>query len=129
MLLQKVSLLVMLCPAIFAVCCYKKQVNFKLKTTGDDCYYYENAKNNIRRGNVGVADAITGRCRVSVCGNGRRPSGTYCGIGGCNIVGCDCTGGCIPGDAVQEFRNRHGHAVVGIHQDKIDALQDSVYYG
>lgn len=46
-------------------------------------------------------------CQIRLCGDGKPPSGglipTYCGVGSCNIFGCDCNGGCIPGDALESL--------------------------
>ncbi|KAJ1520479.1 hypothetical protein ONE63_003605 [Megalurothrips usitatus] len=35
--------------------------------------------------------------RVAGCASGRRREGSYCGVGSCNIFGCNCDGGCIRG--------------------------------
>lgn len=50
-------------------------------------------------------------CEMKLCGNGKPPCGglipTYCGVGSCNIFGCNCDGGCIPGDAFESLSQRN----------------------
>lgn len=45
-------------------------------------------------------------CEISVCGDGKKPQNKkiYCGQGSCNIFGCNCDGGCIPGNALKNFK-------------------------
>lgn len=56
---------------------------------------------------VGARTVMEINCLITVCKNGKKPYGTYCGVGGCNVFGCNCDGGCIQGDAVVEFKSRH----------------------
>lgn len=64
------------------------------------------------------------RCKAKVCGDGRVHGGFYCGKGRCNPAGCQCTGGCIEGDAEANFRKITGiaHAAGGI-----DPLDPTTY--
>nr|WDQ26742.1 venom peptide [Acharia stimulea] len=132
MLSKYLIILFILFPTIFGECCRKKEIKFQMKKDTDKpyCRYYENAKNDLRRGAGAISDYMTGRCIVSLCGNGKRPAeGTYCGIGKCNVFGCNCDGGCIPGDAIEEFRKNHGARTFLIHQNKVDELLDDVLAG
>lgn len=44
-----------------------------------------------------------------LCGDGERVTeGFFCGRGRCNMFGCGCEGGCIPGDPLESFRLVHG---------------------
>lgn len=50
------------------------------------------------------------RCSIYLCGDGKPiTDGTYCGKGPCNLFGCNCDGGCIEGDASENFKAIHGH--------------------
>lgn len=54
----------------------------------------------------GVGSACYPReyCFVEVCGYGRRSAvGYICGNGPCNMWGCNCDGGCIPGNGRENF--------------------------
>ncbi|EDW25428.1 GL26589 [Drosophila persimilis] len=31
---------------------------------------------------------------LPICGDGQMVVGAYCGVGGCNVFGCNCSGGC-----------------------------------
>lgn len=55
-------------------------------------------------------------CEISVCDNGEKPKngGTYCGQGGCNLFGCNCDGGCIKGNALENFFAKHKNQVRSI---------------
>ncbi|XP_043476358.1 protein Diedel-like isoform X3 [Leptopilina heterotoma] len=54
-----------------------------------------------------------GDCLTFACGDGKSLKGkdSYCGIGSCNIFGCNCDGGCIPGNATESFKALHGNKV------------------
>lgn len=58
----------------------------------------------------GATDVTGNRiCHTVVCGNGRPPgSGVYCGRRPCDIFGCACGGGCIPGNSKRNFKRIHG---------------------
>lgn len=45
--------------------------------------------------------------RMTVCGDGKPKNGIYCGVGKCYIWGCDCDGGCIEGDEIENFYKLH----------------------
>lgn len=51
------------------------------------------------------------RCHVDVCGDGKKVAGTYCGVGPCNIFGCNCDGGCISGNGKEKFLREHSDVV------------------
>nr|QTY40848.1 venom polypeptide precursor [Doratifera vulnerans] len=128
MLFKNIIILSIILPTIFAKCCFKKTIKFELNEGLDkDCSFFENAKLNPKRGS---SDTSVTRCKVSVCGDGRRPrEGNYCGIGKCNMLGCQCEGGCIKGKNVKEFIDLHGDKVKSVHQHKLDELMDQVFEG
>lgn len=113
---------------VLSECCYKTLVKFYVnKNTNEPCRYFENGSNNYRKkGAAGVSDLLQNRCKASVCGNGRHMGGTYCGVGPCNIFGCNCDGGCIRGNAVEEFRRKYNDKVHGVSQDMTDKLHDEI---
>lgn len=50
-------------------------------------------------------------CWMKACGDGFNPEKDfperlYCGVGLCNPFGCDCDGGCIPGEAWAGYAKR-----------------------
>lgn len=57
-----------------------------------------------------------GACKINVCGDGSRVVGFYCGHGKCNLAGCNCPGGCISGNALEEFTKLYGDQVEAIFQ-------------
>ncbi|XP_023166900.2 protein Diedel-like [Drosophila hydei] len=46
-------------------------------------------------------------CTITICADGRAKQGSYCGRGPCNIFGCNCDYGCIPGNWMQTFLERN----------------------
>lgn len=55
------------------------------------------------------------RCAINVCGDGELlKSGAYCGVGRCNIFGCNCDGGCRRGYGVEYFQDIHGDKVYNV---------------
>ncbi|XP_037726083.1 protein Diedel-like [Drosophila subpulchrella] len=43
------------------------------------------------------------KCEITICADGVKQVGTYCGQASCNIFGCNCDGGCLRGDWTQSF--------------------------
>lgn len=83
-LLQVALFLIVVFPAnIFADCCDPTVASFKK----DDVWPH-----------IKLAG------KIKLCGNGNKLIGFYCGVGKCNIFGCSCNGGCIKGDAIENFR-------------------------
>lgn len=39
------------------------------------------------------------QCEMTICNDGRKHDGHYCGKGPCNAFGCNCDGGCWNGDS------------------------------
>ncbi|KAH8232493.1 hypothetical protein KR032_008255 [Drosophila birchii] len=82
-----------------AVCCKPSHISFELADNGKGhtCGSFGGKKE--KHGNT---------CTAKICGNGDRIVGTWCGRGRCNPRGCHCKKGCLPGNAVESFRNKHG---------------------
>lgn len=59
-------------------------------------------------------NALLNNCETYICGNGLPANDIYCGVGDCNFVGCKCDSGCIPGDAIQNFKQNYGHMATDI---------------
>lgn len=60
------------------------------------------------------SDTLSVPCLIRVCGDGLSHQGFYCGEGPCNAFGCNCDGGCIPGNAKKEFKARYGDRVIDV---------------
>ncbi|KAL7729366.1 hypothetical protein ACLKA6_008933 [Drosophila palustris] len=82
-----------------ADCCKPSKILFKLAENG----------NNTNCGTYGGKYHGHETCEKKVCGNGDGIVGTWCGRGRCNPRGCHCKNGCLPGDAVTSFRQKHGY--------------------
>ncbi|EDW18912.2 uncharacterized protein Dmoj_GI11819 [Drosophila mojavensis] len=78
-------LLVLQAPDASAVCCAEAKV-VKYKVLNGQCAAIRGQRSD------------DGNCVIKICGDGRPLRGTYCGRGSCNLAGCDCDGGCLPGD-------------------------------
>ncbi|XP_017844891.1 protein Diedel-like [Drosophila busckii] len=95
-----VALLVVLglLPHIRADCCKPSKIIYKLKSTakGLDCGSFGGKYHNHET------------CEKKICGNGDGVVGTWCGRGKCNPFGCHCKRGCLPGEPIQSFREKHG---------------------
>jgi len=62
------------------------------------------------------------RCEITICADGMKRVGTYCGQGSCNIFGCNCDGGCLRGEWTQSFLRRNlGYG--------IETLEEIHYWG
>lgn len=56
-------------------------------------------------------------CELTICGDGEATRDDYfCGKGACNFFGCKCSGGCIPGDAIENFKSIHGNTVSDVYR-------------
>lgn len=85
-----------------ADCCGKTGFRFINYVEDRECSHYHGA--------FSANDDIV--CSIAVCGNGRPPGkGVYCGIGSCNWLGCNCEGGCVPGDGRESFARTFGNDV------------------
>lgn len=96
-----------------AVCCRAKRLLFRTKQTS--CEDYDGARNayNVKGFQIGNFDPR--RCSIHVCDDGKPVSaGTYCGVGSCNLIGCNCEGGCLQGNPRDNFVAFHGEEVYDV---------------
>lgn len=103
--------------AIHCECCGR--TNFKYQSKYNDCF-------DIPGGNVKYTSyyrdplaaqlkaILSNVCEINICGDGSSHKGFYCGKGSCNAFGCNCDGGCIPGNAKKEFKARYGDRVIDV---------------
>lgn len=108
-----------------SICCRKTHIKFHI-TGGGVCGDIEGGQYPVPTGYGTHAVAISGsqiigniregNCRIFICGNGRKSRYAHCGQNVCNIFGCACDGGCIPGDAIQNFKNLHGNKVSSVYE-------------
>lgn len=113
-------------------CCGRTTVNFRYNSSSDSCTTFGGnlpiVTSNTGPGSFGTAvigDLLARKCQILVCGNGKIPtSGYYCGEGACNVFGCDCEGGCIPGKATEEFQRIHGEKITVSGQGILSALSN-----
>ncbi len=90
-------------------CCDKDIVVFVNLNETKSCSDYNNAQ-----GTGVYCDVLGGLpnlCMIYVCGNGLPPASYFCGVGDCNIFGCNCDFGCIPGDRNENFSRQYGKEV------------------
>lgn len=95
---------------IDAVCCPKKPIRFVNNAwPGKKCADFNGFK-LILNNHCGID--YRQLCGISICGHGRPPGeGTYCGIGSCNMFGCNCDYGCFGGIPENEFKRIYGKDV------------------
>lgn len=93
-------------------CCTKRKVEFRTKEK--ICRDF-GASNRVYQKGILFFNNDPKKCKIWVCGDGKQVTrGSYCGKGPCNIFGCNCDGGCIEGNAGENFRAIHGHENVYI---------------
>lgn len=106
---------------IQATCCSKITVTFSA-IDRSDCSNF-GALNKLSDYNFGsgfggahaVASSITNlvmrNCQIDLCGDGESVGHRRnCAYGSCNLFGCNCDGGCVPGDpsnAMQIFSEKY----------------------
>lgn len=107
-----------------AECCLKQLVRFTMSDKTLSCD--EDFDGNVEGSSLGeilypnndiFLDKIgKGKCEIKLCGDGKPVvEGIYCGKGPCNLFGCNCEGGCIQGNTLQNFRAIHGKNVYNVH--------------
>lgn len=93
-----------------AECCYAEKVVFVNLNKTNSCVDYSNAV-EIATFDCDALAGIPNLCVTSVCGNGSPPGSYFCGIGDCNIFGCNCDFGCIQGDPRESVASKYGKDV------------------
>lgn len=109
------ALLLQLISEVTPSCCMKYTVVFALPTGETNCDKYGHTPtaitllSHVHNLAKEIHDIIKrSHCIVKLCGDAIDRSGMYCGNGSCNALGCECDGGCVPGDVEDEFKSRHG---------------------
>lgn len=104
-----VVLLITLCQCrlnVRAECCYAQEVVFVNVNKIKSCTDYTSAfKCSLWCPFLGDVQNL---CVVQLCGNGFPPVDYFCGVGDCNVFGCNCDFGCIPGDPAENFTKIYG---------------------
>lgn len=107
---------------VHSECCGTKNMFFTVDIRQHSCYNIPGAKIYIAPGqgrSIGGAHtmnaAFLGYCEAEICGDGEVVSGTYCGVGGCNIFGCNCDGGCKRGNPGRNFVQKYGHITKDVY--------------
>lgn len=88
-----------------AECCFKEKVVFVNLNKSKSCSDYNKAY--IVAQVCAVLGDVPNLCLIEVCGNGAPPENYFCGVGDCNIFGCNCDFGCIPGDRIENFSHKY----------------------
>lgn len=81
-----------------SLCYYNRGISGECCTRSVSVRYYCNSINH-------------NTCTADVCYDGTRKT-SYCGIGKCNIFGCNCDGGCRPGtkeSGAQKFKELNSY--------------------
>lgn len=89
-------------------CCYSTQISFTVYNLNDTCGIY------------GGTGDVYESCSIRVCGDGMPHKGYYCGLGSCNIFGCNCDLGCISGNAVENFQLQNEVRVGNVYSGSSD---------
>lgn len=89
-----------------AVCC--KRTRIVWTNPEQDCGKYP--REFYVNSSGGGFNAMPDGCVAHVCNDGESHGMFYCGVGKCNIFGCNCDGGCIggDGDALENFKRISG---------------------
>lgn len=96
-----------------AECCSSLQVFFRSRDK--DCEEFTGARNAFYVHKVTITNQNSRRCTMHVCNDGEPITGSFCGRGPCNIFGCNCEGGCIEGNMINNFKALHGDSVYDVH--------------
>lgn len=82
---------------VHSECCYRFTFQFRNNNENNQC-----TGDNVQQvGWVGRSRI----CSKSVCGDGKPPGkGFFSGISSCNVFGCNCDGGCVPGEGKPAFK-------------------------
>lgn len=100
-----------------AGCCYSKPYIFERNSTkGLSCKHFNAV--------VPLFSQLPNDCLIEACGDGKAVVGTFCGVGKCNIFGCNCDFGCIPGNARENLQQIHGGRVIRVHYNKFSTNDD-----
>lgn len=115
-MLLNYCLISVLYPGVVAICCYRKEIIYTSKTR-ERCDYIPGSFKD------GKIDGEY-RCRITVCGNGQPPRrGIFCGVKSCNMFGCLCLNGCVPGNAYSSFLERHHQNVSMVYRTFFDRVK------
>nr|WDQ26743.1 venom peptide [Acharia stimulea] len=98
--------------SVVGECCHRSILKFRLaEHAPPECEHYEGAIRSFRQDGLGTI------CRNRVCGDGRRVTeGIFCGVGPCNIFGCNCDDGCRGSNATEEFKKIYGDHVKEVRE-------------
>lgn len=90
-------------------------LTFYQEIEGECCHDSINIKYKCKF--LGAIDSV---CQEAVCFDGElKGNYGYCGVGSCNLFGCNCDGGCRKGtwqSAVENFKRLHPDYVVVVDQ-------------
>ncbi|EDW14409.1 protein Diedel [Drosophila mojavensis] len=76
----------------------------------DCCRRTKNVSFTVESGrckDVGGVNSSISTCTITICADGTRLIGSYCGHYSCNLFGCNCGGGCLKGKWEKNFIERH----------------------
>lgn len=54
-----------------------------------------------------IAGRIQKWCQIRLCDDGSKSGRQFCGVGKCNVFGCNCDGGCRQGNACNIFTSKY----------------------
>lgn len=93
-----------------AECCSGTDFTFDLINKTKECSDYPNGKTS--------AIWKVANCQTRLCGHLLTPT-PYCGVGNCNIFGCDCHLGCLgtANETLAQFKEKYGKELKNIQED------------
>lgn len=92
---------------IRAECCYSVDVTFLIKNKSKQCSDYG--------ATLTLCSYLHNVCGINVCGDGLPlvVSGNwFCGVGDCNVFGCNCDFGCVKGNPYENFQKIQGDEIL-----------------
>ncbi|XP_017038934.2 protein Diedel-like [Drosophila ficusphila] len=87
---------------LIGICC----LTLVNKSNAECCATKEEVIYKMDRGycrDVGGRGDDPHHCQIIICADGVALEGSYCGRGPCNVIGCNCDGGCLTGDWSKSF--------------------------
>lgn len=103
-----------------AECCRATDFTFDLIDKTKECSDYPNAET------ASILKAAD--CQTSLCGHLVTPT-PYCGVGSCNLFGCDCHLGCLSAanETLAQLKEKYDKEIKNIKEDWKEVWKQNIY--